>query len=148
MFFLDIVTTVCIGLMVGTEFAVSAFVNPALRKLDDVAQLNAIRIFAGRLGAAMPFWYALSLVLLIIEAVLRRSETGFALLLGSAGIWAAAIVLSVLFLVPINNRLARLSPNAPSGQALQEHERWDALHRARVVVLGAAMVCFLFAIHV
>ena len=30
--YLDTITIVCIGLMVGTEFAVSAFINPALRK--------------------------------------------------------------------------------------------------------------------
>ena len=30
---LDIVTTVCIGLLIGTEFAVAVFINPILRKL-------------------------------------------------------------------------------------------------------------------
>jgi uncharacterized membrane protein len=144
--YLDTITIVCIGLMIGTEFAVSVFINPALRKLEDAAQLNAIRIFAHKLGTAMPFWYVLSLALLIAEVVLRRSETGFALLLASASIWAAVIVLTVLFLVPINNRLARMSPNALAGQAFQEHQRWDSLHRVRVAVLGTAMVCFLIAI--
>jgi uncharacterized membrane protein len=147
MSYLDVITIVCIGLMIGTEFAVSVFINPVLRKLDDAAQLNAIRIFAAKLGAAMPFWYVLSLVLLIVEAALRHSETGFALLLASAAMWVAVIVATVLFLVPINNRLARMSSTAPAGQTFQEHRRWDSLHRIRVAVLGIAMVCFLMAIH-
>ncbi len=146
MFLLDLVTTVSIGLMIGSEFAVSVFINPALRKLDQPAQLSAIRIFAGRLGKAMPFWYVLSLVLLIVEAVLRRSDGGFALLAGSAAIWVSVIVLTLLFLVPINNRLARMSPAARLDEALQEHKRWDSLHRVRVAALGAAMICFLLAI--
>lgn len=49
---LDIVTTVCIGLLIGSEFAVSVFINPILRKLDDLAQANAIHLFARRLGIA------------------------------------------------------------------------------------------------
>jgi uncharacterized membrane protein len=144
--YLDTITIVCIGLMIGTEFAVSAFINRALRKLDDVVQLNVIQIFAKMLGTVMPFWYALSLVLLMTEAGLRHSETGFGLLLASAGIWSAVIVLTVLFLVPINNRLARMNSTVVAAQALQEHARWNSLHRVRVAVLGVAMVCFLLAI--
>ena len=150
--YLDTITIVCIGLMIGTEFAVSAFINRGLRKLDDIAQLNVIQIFAKMLGTVMPFWYALSLVLLMIEAGLRHSETGFGLLLASAGIWSAVIVLTVLFLVPINNRLARRDSTVAAdralitAQALQEHARWDFLHRVRVAALGVAMVCFLVAI--
>jgi uncharacterized membrane protein len=147
MTYLDTITIVCIGLMIGTEFTVSAFINRALRQLDDVAQLNVIQIFAKMLGTVMPFWYALSLVLLMTEAGLRHAETGFGLLLTSAVIWCAVIVMTVLFLVPINNRLAQMGSTVVAAQALQEHARWDSLHRVRVAVLGIAMVCFLVAIH-
>src|SRR6185437_9691670 len=67
--FLYIATTVCIGLLIGTEFAVSVFINPVLRKLDDRTQAKAVSLFAARLGRAMPFWYGLSLLLLLIEAI-------------------------------------------------------------------------------
>ena len=73
MIFLDIVTTVCIGLLIGTEFAVSVFINPILERLDTGTRMKAISLFAKRLGTAMPFWYALSLLLLIAEALLRRN---------------------------------------------------------------------------
>ncbi len=46
MLILNVVTVLCVGLLIGTEFAVSAFINPILRKLDDGAQAQAISLFA------------------------------------------------------------------------------------------------------
>ena len=146
MVFTDILTTVCIGLMVGTEFAVSVFVNPVLWRLKDEAQAETIRMFARKLGTAMPFWYVLSLLLLLLEMVLRRHEAGFPLLVAAVAIWAVVIVLTLLFLVPINNRMMRLEPGSIAEAARREHHRWDSMHRLRVAALTAAMVCFLLAI--
>ena len=143
---LDIVTTVCIGLLIGTELAVAVFINPILRKLGAREELRAIRLFAAKLGAAMPFWYGISLILLIAEAISRHGETGYVLLIAAGAIWAAVIVLTLVFLVPINNRLARVDPDAAAEPALKEHGRWDAMHRWRVATLTAAMVFFLFAV--
>jgi uncharacterized membrane protein len=147
MIYLDIVTTVCIGLLLGTEFAVSVFVNPVLWKLEDRAQAGAIRLFAVRLGTAMPFWYALSLLLLIAEAIVERHQAGDSLLIAASAIWLAVILVTVIFLVPINNRMMRLTTDSFSEEARREHKRWDTLHRLRVAALGVAMVCFLLAIH-
>jgi uncharacterized membrane protein len=148
MLILNIATILSIGLMIGTEFAVSVFINPILSQLDDRARLASIRLFAAKLGFVMPFWYGLGLILLLAEAFLRRGQTGFPLLGGAAGIWAAVIVLTLLFLVPINNRMARLAPDAPTREALKDHGKWDAMHRVRVAALAAAMVLFLAGIHV
>jgi hypothetical protein len=52
---LGIVTTMCIGLMIGTEFALSAFANPIFEKLHDSTQACATRLFARKLGTVMPF---------------------------------------------------------------------------------------------
>jgi uncharacterized membrane protein len=145
--FLDIVTTVCIGLLIGTEFAVSVFINPVLWKLEDRAQAAAIRLFAARLGTAMPFWYAVSLLLLGLEAMLRHHEPGFALLILASVIWAVVILVTVLFLVPINNRMARLDSDSFPEEARREHKKWDTLHRLRVAALVIALVCFLLASH-
>ncbi len=145
-YLLDIVTTVCIGLLIGTEFAVAVFINPTLRRLGPREELRAIRLFAAKLGSAMPIWYCVSLLLLIAEAVLRRGEIGYSLLITASAIWVAVIVLTILFLVPINNLLARIDPNAAAEPALKEHGRWDTMHRWRVATLTAAMVCFLMAV--
>ena len=143
---LDVVTTVCIGLLIGTEFAVAVFINPILRRLGAREELRAIRLFAAKLGAAMPFWYCASFLLLIAEAVLRHGETGYLLLIAANSIWAAVIVLTLVFLVPINNRMARVDPDAGAEAALKEHGQWDAMHRWRVATLTAAMICFLVAV--
>jgi len=143
---LDVVTTVCIGLLIGTEFAVSVFINPILRKLGAREELRAIRLFAAKLGSAMPIWYVISLLLLIAESILRRGDAGYLFLIAASSIWVAVIVLTILFLVPINNRLARTDPDAAVEPALKEHGRWDTMHRWRVASLTVAMVCFLMAV--
>jgi uncharacterized membrane protein len=147
--FLDIAAILCIGLMIGTEFSVSAFINPVLRKLDDRTRLAVTRLFAAKLGFAMPFWYALSLLFLIAETFLLRHRPRVSLLIAAIAIWAAVIVLTLLFLVPINNRLAQLAPDTVAAhEALEQHARWDAMHRFRVAALTLAMILFLLALHV
>jgi hypothetical protein len=56
------------------------------------------------------------------------------------------IILTLIFLVPINNRMMRLDANSPSESSLREHTKWELLHRGRVAVLTASMVCFLRAV--
>lgn len=148
MTYLDIAAILCIGLMIGTEFAVSVFLNPVLWKLDQAAQLKSIRLFAARLGAAMPFWYALSLLFLVTETIVRRNQPGFASLIVASAIWLAVIVLTIIFLVPINNRLAQMDKSAPASRALRDHHKWDTLHRARIAALAVSMLAFLIAIRV
>jgi uncharacterized membrane protein len=143
---LEIATTLCIGPMIGAELAVSVFVNPVLRKLDKTAESEAVRLFARRLGAAMPFWYIAGLLLLITETIVHRHSPRAGFFAAATGIWAAAILLTLLFLVPINNRLAKRDPGALTEIEKQQHQRWDSLHRYRVAGLFAAMVMFLAGI--
>jgi uncharacterized membrane protein len=144
---LNIATTVCIGLMIGTEFAVSAFINPAQWKLEDRAQMDAIRLFAAKLGSVMPFWYGLGLLLLLAETFVLRHQSHVLMLGLASGLWATVIILTVLFLVPINNRLARFDNTAATEKAQREHRKWDTLHRLRVLALTSAMVMFLAAVN-
>jgi uncharacterized membrane protein len=143
---LDIATTFCIGLMIGTEFAVSAFVNPILLQLDNSAQAHATRLFARKLGFVMPFWYVLSLLLLIAETFTARQHSGMVFLAAASGIWVAVIILTLMLLVPINDRIANMGPTAFTDSFRQEHTKWDMLHRWRVLALGIAMICMLIGI--
>jgi uncharacterized membrane protein len=143
---LDIFTALCTGLMIGVEFAVSAFINPILQQLEASAQAHATRLFARKLGTVMPFWYALGFILLIVEAILRRHQPGALLLDVAVGIWALVILFTLCFLVPINNRIARSDSRTFSGQLQREHDKWDMLHRWRVVILIVAVVCFFAAV--
>lgn len=146
--FLNTLTTVDLGLLIGTEFAVSAFINPALWKLDERAQAQAIALFARRLGTVMPFWYGASFLLLLAELALHGRQAGVALLGVASGLWAAAILLSVFILVPINNRMLRLDAAPLASSAQRDHRKWDTLHRVRVAGLCAAWICFLLAVGV
>jgi len=141
---LGIVTTMCVGLMVGVELAMSAFVNPILEKLEDSARAEATRRFAGRLGRAMPFWYVASFLLIVVEAVVVRGRAGFVYVVVAGGLWVAVIVLTLMSLVPINNRLIKMGEFTQELQ--REQGRWDMLHRWRVLVLGVAMACLLVGI--
>lgn len=145
---LNIVTTLSLGLLIGTEFTVSAFINPILRRLDGRQQLALIQPFAARLGSAMPFWYALSFILLMAETVILRNTPQLSLLIAASAIWAFVIVFTLRFLVPINNRMIRPAPGTTPEQSLREHSRWELMHRFRVLALTAAMVAFLVAIHI
>ena len=146
MHLLDIITILCIGLMVGTELTVSLFINPVIWQLDDQAQVKALSIFARYLGKAMPIWYSLSLALLIAEACLRRHQPALTPLLIAIVIWIALILYSVTTLVPINNRIAALSTAPLPTQWLAETKKWDALHRWRILLLTISMICVIHAL--
>jgi hypothetical protein len=142
----DILTILCIGLMIGAEFSVSAFINPVVQQLEETTQAKILSLFAALLGKVMTVWYSLSLVLLLIEAYLRRHEPALPSLLIAAGIWIAVIVCTLALLVPINNRIAALDPGAPTAGWRQQHKRWDTLHRWRIFFLVVAMVFLLHGI--
>jgi len=140
MHLLNIVTITCAGLMVGNELSVSAFVNPALRRLESAPHAQAASIFARSLGRAMPVWYGLCLALLALDSFLHLHQATLAPLLMAAALWVGAIILSVTALVPINNRIASLNTAAPAPGWERDHRKWDALHRVRVLLLMVALL--------
>jgi uncharacterized membrane protein len=146
MHLLDILTLLCAGLMVGNELAVSLFINPALWQLDESAQTAAMALLGRSLGKAMPFWYALSLLLMIVELALHRHRSGQLPLLVAVLLWTATILYSVTVLVPINQRLVTLAPGSPTAQWQQQSRRWDTLHRWRVLLLIAALIALMSGI--
>ncbi|HEX4020438.1 MAG TPA: DUF1772 domain-containing protein [Acidobacteriaceae bacterium] len=146
MYFLDIVTIVCVGLLIGNELAVSLFINPALWKLDAQSQARATSLLARSLGRAMPFWYILSLLLLFAEVWLRRHQPAFPLLLTAVALWIAIILYTVTTLVPINNRVTAWQPDALPAGWHQAHKKWDTLHRWRILLLILAFVCLICGI--
>jgi len=70
----SVATVVSMGLMIGAEFAVWAFINPILWKLHEPAWTEAVRLFAVKLGRVMPFWYSGNFLLLLTEAILLRNR--------------------------------------------------------------------------
>lgn len=143
---LSLFTALSLALLIGTEFAVSAFINPIVGRLELSARIDATRRFAALLGKVMPIWYAFDFLLLIADATIRRHQPRLAELVAALCIWAAAIIFSLVSLVPINNRITQLSGNSVSEQALREHKLWDTLHRVRVAALCAAFLAYLLGI--
>ena len=146
MHFLDIATILCAAFMTGNEIAVSLFVNPVIWQLDETSQAKALCLFAALGAKAMPIWYVASLVLMAIEACLRLHQPAFPWILAAIALWIATIVYTLLVLLPINNRIAALQVNAlPSGW-LQQHRRWDAHHRVRILLLILAVALLAYGI--
>jgi uncharacterized membrane protein len=144
MHLLNIIAIISAGLMVGAELSVSAFVNPALRRLASGPRAQALSVLARSLGRAMPVWYGLCLALLALESFVHLHQTTLAPFLIAAVLWVGAIVLSVSTLVPINNRIASLNTAAPAPGWERDHRKWDALHRVRILLL---MVALLFVVN-
>jgi len=143
---LSVVTTVVVGLMVGVEFCVAFFVNPILDGLPGNAGLAGRTHGARRLGFVMPFWYIGSLVLSAVRAGVGWGRRGAGLVVTAAVLLVASIVMSLILLVPINNRVKRWTEgNLPEDWKQQLHS-WDRLHYVRVAVIVASFTLLVCAL--
>jgi hypothetical protein len=131
----NIATLFCIVTLVGVEFSVSAFVNPAAWRLDPAAQSQMLGRFAFVLGRVMPIWYPVCTVMLGIQTWLHWHAAGLRLLLAVDAIWVLTSVVSLIFLVPLNTRVAE-----GAADWLQIHRTWDKRHRVRIAALAIAAI--------
>ncbi|MFD0367542.1 anthrone oxygenase family protein [Streptomyces sp. NPDC127114] len=143
---LEVFTTVTVGLMVGVEFSVAFVINPILNALpEDSGQLG--RAHGGRmLGALMPVWYIGSLVLVAAWAVAGWRHDGAGLVVVAGALLIVSVVMSVLLLVPINNRGKTWTPENRPADWKQQMNRWDRYHYARVAVIIAAFTLLVTAL--
>ncbi|MFD7906401.1 anthrone oxygenase family protein [Kitasatospora sp. NPDC059722] len=135
---LEVFTTVVVGVMVGVEFCVAFFVNRIFDALPgDGGQLG--RAHGGRmLGAVMPFWYIASLVLVVLWAVAGWHRHGAALVVTAGALLVVSVLMSVLLLVPINNRGKTWTPENRPADWKEQMKRWERYHYGRVAVIIAA----------
>ena len=139
---LEIAAIVVAGTMVGNEIAVAVFFHPRISRLEDAVHIRAAQTLASALGAAMPFWYALTFLLSLAATFVAHPtwSTSWWMALGSAGLAAAMIVYSLLLPVPINNQVARWQPDSLPANWRELRRRWDMLHAIRVVFLVVALI--------
>ena len=144
---LELAAIVVAGTMVGNELAVAVFFHPRISALDDATHVRAVQALAAALGRAMPFWYALTLLLSgAVSFIARPAGTpGHGLALAAAGLFAAMIVYTVLLPVPINNQVAQWQPESLPADWRELRRRWDTLHAVRVGVLLVALVLLVAA---
>lgn len=133
-----VITVVVVGVMVGVEFAVAVVVNPILAALpEDSGQLG--RAHGGRmLGAVMPVWYIGSLVLVAAWAVTGWGRPGTVLTVLAGALLLLSVIMSVLLLVPINNRSKTWTPENRPADWKRQGARWDRLHHVRVAIIITA----------
>ncbi|QKW24931.1 DUF1772 domain-containing protein [Streptomyces seoulensis] len=143
---LEVITTVVVGVMVGVEFAVAFVMNPILNALpEDSGQLG--HAHGGRmLGAVMPFWYIGSLVLVAVWAVAGRHHHGTGLVVTAGALLLLSVIMSVLLLVPINDRNRTWTPDNRPADWREQMNRWVRYHYLRVAVIIAAFTLLVVAL--
>ncbi|WP_314246679.1 DUF1772 domain-containing protein [Streptomyces sp. DSM 40907] len=143
---LEVVTTVVVGLMVGVEFSVAFVINPILSALpEDSGQLG--RSHGGRmLGAVMPVWYIGSLALVAVWAIAGWHHHGTGLVVAAGALLILSVIMSLLLLVPINNRNKTWTPENRPADWKQQMNRWDRFHYVRVAVIIAAFTLLVTAL--
>ena len=145
---LNVVAIVVAGLMVGCELSIAAFIHPTIDTLPEEVHLPAASAIARVMGAVMPLWYALTLLLTVVEGAIHWHTLGRLpiWIVASAVLWILVIVCTVTILVPINTRIASWATSTPPANWKLYRSRWDLLHRWRVVVLATAFVLLIVGI--
>lgn len=143
---LEVVTTVVVGVMVGVEFSVAFVMKPILNALpEDSAQLG--HAHGGRmLGAVMPVWYIGSLALVTVWAIAGRHHHGTGLVVTAGALLLLSVVMSLLLLVPINNRNKTWTPENRPEDWKEQLDRWERFHYVRVAVIIAAFTLLVAAL--
>lgn len=137
----NVATLFVVLTLVGVEFSVSAFTNPAASRLEPESQLKMLGRSALVLGKVMPVWYMVSTLLLGIETWLFWQTDGRAILLAADAIWILTSVASIVFLVPLARRVAE-------GDADWErlNRVWDRRHHVRIAAVAAAAVLLAYVV--
>ena len=131
------ITALVTGLMAGNELAIALFAHPVLYSLPDETHTRTAKALAQRIGTVMPFWYGLNFAL---NAALtwRLHSVGMLSfnLVGVSSILALMMIIyTILFLVPINNRVRAWNLEELPADWKRDRQTWDKLHRWRVAVL-------------
>jgi uncharacterized membrane protein len=147
---LQLIAIVVLGLMCGSELNVAIFAHPTFNRQPLDRHIFMRSSFAVLFGRVMPFWMSgstlLNVLLLLPFAHLDKSARQLAAI--SLAIQVFAVVFSLVGPVPINNRIAKWTPDSlPADWRAQEH-RWDVYHWLRTGGLIAAFTVLVVSIGV
>ena len=128
------------GLMAGVYFAFSGFIMKAFGKLEialSIAAMNAINETILR-SLFMPVFFGSSItsVLLIIVAFAQWGKVGSGLtLIAGAVYFLGMFICTVVFNVPLNNRLAGLNKDSANAQKVWSHyfKTWTKWNHLRTI---------------
>jgi hypothetical protein len=137
---LQVLATVVLGLMCGSELNVAAFGHPTLNRQPLDVHIPVRASFATLFGRVMPFWMAASTLLnfLLLLPFEHLGVLAGHLAQIAFAIQVFAILFSLVGPVPINNRTKLWTPaNLPTDWKAQER-RWDLYHWIRTCGLIVA----------
>jgi uncharacterized membrane protein len=136
-------TILIAALLTGNEFAVGAFVHPALSRLDDSTHVRSVQALGKIYGRVAPFWMGSVLVLNVLLVVLANQKWTMAwwLTVASTVLFLACIVFSIVAPVPINNQVIAWNPDSLPENWLALRQRWDKFHAFRIAILIGAFLC-------
>jgi len=139
---LGLVALVVLGLMCGSELNVAAFSHPALNRQPLETHILVRSSFAAMLGRVMPFWMTASalLNLLLLVPIAHLNPSAWRLAAVALAIQISAVIFSIVFPVPINNRIAKWTPQTLPRDWGSQERRWDLYHFFRTSGLIVAFV--------
>lgn len=138
---LAVLALVVTGTMVGVELCVATLLHPMFDRLPHDAGLLGRADAARVLGRIMPWWYAASIVLSVLLAVLARGSVWTWATATAAALLAVGVLMSVTLLVPLNNRVRTWTPGHAPHDWRDQLRRWDRLHYVRLVVITGGFAC-------
>jgi hypothetical protein len=102
------------------------------------------------LGRVMPFWMAGSMLLnaLLLLPFVHLDGTAWRLAAVALAIQVVAVVFSLMGPVPINNRIAKWTPETMPANWQAQEQRWDLYHWARTLGLVVAFAALAVSIGV
>ena len=145
---LQLFSILVLGLMAGSELNVAAFAHPMLNRQSLAVHVPVRSELATLFGRVMPFWMTGStlLNLMVLLPFQHLDDRAWRLAAIAFALQVLAVVFSLIGPVPINNRIAKWSPETlPSDWRSQEH-RWDLYHWFRTGGLVAAFVILALSI--
>jgi uncharacterized membrane protein len=128
-----LVAVIVLGLMCGSELNVAVFAHPTLNRQPFESHIMMRQSFAELFGRVMPFWMGGStlLNLLLLLPIVHLNEHAWRLCAAAFAIQAVAVVFSLVGPVPINNRIAKWTPQSLPENWKADERRWDLYHWIR-----------------
>lgn len=109
----------------------AVFVNPVLNRLPDDSCIAARDDGARGLGRVIPVRYISSMVLGAVWAAAAWKSTGAPLVTAATALLGVSVVMSLLLLVPINNRAKTWTAEGRPTDWKQQAGRWERYHYVR-----------------
>ncbi len=123
-----------------------AFVHPVIRRLPQEQHIRVEQWLLKTFGPVMPVLMTFSLILSFSYAIKMNSVEGTARIIAWASTvtFAAALISTIIFNVPINLATERWDADDPPEKWKETRNRWEFFQglRSRLLLPGFILLCF------